>query len=112
MQKIITHPNNLAVLRENIERKSGGLALGLLGIEIIASPFVDEFSLTGKYVLPNGEVVEGSGDWKIETRFVDYGPEDLDYLLKAGIVKVDRVRNFYLIDSIPFHKTNPFIHFT
>lgn len=41
---------------------------------------------TGMYVLPDGSIVAHE-DVKVHTRFIDYGPEDIDYLLMAGIIK-------------------------
>jgi len=113
MKTIITHPNNVKFLREQLEGGSLFEGQPLFGIPIQTNPFIKETRLTGNYILPNGDVVEPFSEWKIETRFIDYGPEDLDYLLKAGIVKPERVREYYVADTNGFDLIrSPFMQLT
>lgn len=55
---------------------------------VVASAFVPAQGPTGRYVLSDGKVVaRKNDDWEWKRGFISYGPEDLDYLIYAGVAK-------------------------
>lgn len=96
--KIYCHPVNAHKLREQIERDRRHMGLRsfaaipswtFFGMEIVEDPSIPIDRPTGKYVLPGGEVVDRE-HVRVKTRWVSYGPEDLDWLIYAGLVKDER----------------------
>lgn len=105
--KIYTHPANLSLLRERYERgEYDALPGGPWGIEIVANSHLSPSEPTGRYLLP-----DGAGGWRpvaleairLRSRFVEYGPEDLGYLLLAGLARPEIAPRFYMIRETPLH---------
>ena len=92
--RIIAHPVNIEALRCQIKRSD----IVLDNLELIANEMIPRDRPTGKYQLPTGELVE-AGMVFVRTRFFQYGPEDLEYLLFAGIVSEEREMVFYQLDD-------------
>ncbi len=73
----------------------------LMGIPVDVDLYMDDEGPTGRYVLPNGLDVNRQ-DVRVERGFVKYGPEDLDYLLYAGIVTYHVGPRVILFDDSKF----------
>lgn len=86
---LYTHPSNLEEVKkvaQGMERRDPtGFLDMVFGVEVRTSPWLPKSRKTGKYVLPDGSVVDAE-DVRVDGRFVEYGPEDLEVLLFFGIV--------------------------
>lgn len=87
MVVIITHPDNLAVLMLMLDKCKGQLSNPMQEeIRIKTNKYVPATEFTDTYILPDGSVVKQE-DIVVKTTFIEYGPEDLDWLLYAGVIK-------------------------
>ena len=68
------------------------------GFETVASDLIPSNGETGRYILPCGKVVVPE-DVKVTTRFVEYGPEDIEWLLYAGIIEKEIGPTWFLINK-------------
>lgn len=105
MTTIFCHPANLELIRSQIESKGsrpcspeGVLLGGLLGIQVITCNHMDQYRDDG-YRLPDGSVVRNKDEIVVKDRFVEYGPEDLWWLLYTGRVTVNRTQLFYVMQN-------------
>jgi len=104
MTRIITHPSNVAELRRHFEKQQRTRSpfgiLGALsrGVEIQESEHMEKDRPTGKYILPDGRVVENQ-DVVVDTPFVTYGPEDIPSLLYAGMIQEEREALYYMLSD-------------
>ena len=102
---IHAHPDNIKWLKERFTEVNedrvvippDGYQFYYRGEELIANPYLPVFELTGKITLPGG-MSEDPKRFTYRTRWVTYGPEDLDYLLYAGIATWERYRVFRCIN--------------
>jgi hypothetical protein len=100
---IVTHPNNLELL------KRASVVTPLLGypsvvrqdFRIQANQHMEIDKPTGRFVLPNGLVVNRYSV-KVSHRFVEYGPEDIELLLFARVIREERTPLFYVYDDSNF----------
>jgi len=103
MKTIITHPDNLAhikakLISKGVDRNGDVLPEDVFcSVPIRTNAFLDRDKPTGKYIV-DGKVVDKE-EIKVEERFVVYGPEDLDYLLYAGLIEEERKWLFYGMDD-------------
>ncbi len=95
MKRIFCHPENWRAVRSAFKHELNGF-----GIEIHTNPFMEKTKPTGKYVI-GGKVFEKS-EIRVKHKFIEYGPEDLDWLLYAGIATEDREMLFYVVDESMF----------
>lgn len=96
---IVTHPNNVQFIRDVIG--SGKFDTpGQLDQMFAIRPnkHMDIDKPTGRYVLPNGSVVVRD-DVFVSYRFVEYGPEDIDLLLFARVIREERTPVFFSYDD-------------
>jgi len=103
---ILCNPASYEKLKEEIgarvQNKPGpfptvfGNSSPLLGIKIIATDTVPATQPSGKFIV-DGEEVERE-DVRVEERFIEYGPEDIEYLLRSGRIKHHEVLYYYLVD--------------
>jgi len=107
MKRIVTHPRNVEALRRQIEkaeeknRRESGVPWASwpwFGVEVTPNPHMDAEKETGRYVLPDGRVVARE-ELRLSTRWIDYRPEDVDWLVYTGIVKAETEMVFYEIDD-------------
>lgn len=96
---IFTHPDNVALLKHRLGTGEfdGGMDL-LPYFTIRPSSILERDKPTGRYVLPGGDVVERDAVC-VEGRFFTYGPEDVDYLLWAGVIQEERELLFVIMDD-------------
>lgn len=69
----------------------------MAGVRIQVNEFIPEFNDKLKYRLPDKDLVERE-KIRINNRFISYGPEDLDWLLYSGLVKVEKERVYFIGD--------------
>lgn len=108
---IVVHPDNTQKLRESI-RKCAGFAgeygdylyikshkssLDMVAVRIRSESFVGRSKTTGRFLV-GGRVVPVS-QMKVVKGFITYGPEDLSWLLYAGIVEQEVVYPAYMISD-------------
>lgn len=108
---IVVHPDNTQKLRESI-RKSDVFAgevgeylyikfrkssFDVVAIRIRGESFVGRSKTTGRYLI-DGRVVPVS-QINVVKGFITYGPEDLSWLLYAGIVEQEVVYPAYMISD-------------
>lgn len=100
MPTLFTHPANVKVLREHIEHGvyDAGNFMPLF-FTIRSNEFMDKAKPTGRYVMPDGKAVERNAV-AIRGRFVDYGPEDIDYLVYAGVIRAEMEMLVTLMDDM------------
>lgn len=91
MLTVYVHPNNLEAFRKRLTLSPSELnpfewSILCQGYNLVGDPGISETKETGKFVLPGGAVVTRE-KVRVASRWVTYGPEDLEFLLWAGIVK-------------------------
>lgn len=99
MYKVVTHPENVKYLSDTL-RSSRDIhpMFVFTGIEIAEDPYLPKDVLSGKYVQPDGRIV-AKADISIKTRWIEYGPEDFDWLNFAGLIKEHREPYYLVIDD-------------
>jgi hypothetical protein len=99
MYKVVTHPENVKYLRDTLRNSRDVHPMFVFtGIEIVVDSCLPKDVLSGKYVQPDGRIVERS-NISIKTRWIEYGPEDFDWLMFARIIKQHRERYYLVIDD-------------
>jgi len=107
MKTIVTHPDNVNWLQAKLEaeeRKSnpdsfhGFFSPLLFSFTIKPNPNIERDKATGRYKLFDGRTV-AKADICIRTKFITYGPEDIDWLLSMGLITEERERLFYEVDE-------------
>lgn len=109
--KIICHPVNYQWLREELAKNQNKEVQRVKqlvpawalqkGVEIIQDTSLPVFKETDKYQLINGQIQEKEEIHYVRG-FCTYGPEDLDFLLYAGIAVPHKERVFYKIEESNF----------
>lgn len=99
--KIITHPDNVELLRRRTRQpdKLTELLSGRptpFGIEIVTNRYMERERPSGRIILPNGTAVDRN-KFQIRTRFITYGPEDLHYFLWTGEVREEMEPVFFVM---------------
>jgi hypothetical protein len=96
--KILTHPDNLDLIKQKCDKEEFGKS-GFLGIEIVAERHMDRDKSTGRYILPNGKAVPRDQVTVADGPFFEWGSSDLEIklLLEWGLIKEEREPLFYLI---------------
>ncbi len=96
--KIVAHPTHIEMLRKRIN--AGEFDDQRRGIfdsfELVANPLIPIDKPNGKFRLADGTFVDRA-DFRMSTRFVEYGPEDVDWLVYCGLVVEGREANFYIM---------------
>lgn len=96
---IVTHPNNVHFIRDVIgsgKFDTPGQIDQMFAIRPNKHMDVDE--PTGRYVMPDGRVVVRD-DVFVTHRFVEYGPDDIDLLLFARVIREERTPVFFSYDD-------------
>ena len=102
MTLIVCHPDNLEAVKTAIQGgKFDKPTAWSLDFRIQANTLMDRDKATGRYKLPNGKAVLKE-QIVVRERFFTYGPEDLDWLLYAGIIHEEREMLVYVIDDLAF----------
>ena len=106
MKTIWTHPDNAEILgqrffKEDIE--SRGTPSPFLPFRfdwhIKTNPHLERQRHSGKYILGDGRVV-AKEDVRLVSRFVSYGPEDIHFLLYAGLIHEHMELLFHVMDDV------------
>ena len=115
MKTIVTHPANYNLLKSTMQsvaaRDINGVSISP-EFRIKVDPYMERYRLTGRFVLPDGRVVE-RGQVRVYEPFASYGPEDIDYLLYSGWIDEDREMVFFVFDDSAFKMKidlGPIIH--
>lgn len=109
---IVVHPDNTQKLRESIRKsdvfagefgeyfymKSHESSFDVIGVRLRGESFVEPSEKTGRYILPGGRAVPAD-QVNVVKGFITYGPEDLSWLLYAGIVVPEVVYPIYVISD-------------
>lgn len=108
MKSLVTHPDNAAWLRAQLDKQDqaeqarGFGCIGLMpswGIEIRENPLMDRDKPSGKYKLPDGRIL-AKAEFVLRERFIEYGPEDIPSLVWLGVIVELREPLFYEVDSM------------
>ncbi len=109
---IVVHSDNVPELRELIRKckefagefgeyfymKSHESSFDVIGVRLRGESFVEPSEKTGRYILPGGRAVPAD-QVNVVKGFITYGPEDLSWLLYAGIVEQEVVYPAYMISD-------------
>jgi hypothetical protein len=99
VQTLLTHPVNFQLLRAELGRLMGPSddldMFSGFRVRPCASMAADRH--TGFYLV-DGRPTDPAF-LRIQTRFIEYGPEDIPYLLYAGIIAEEREPLFYLMSD-------------
>lgn len=105
--KLLAHPDNIELLKQ-FTRQSCETLSRIYGIEIVTNSLIPktfrEFKLPDgrlfrcDHPLPEGLVV-------FKTRFVDYGWDDLGYLIYAGIIEIVEKPAFFIMNESTMKQT-------
>ncbi len=106
MKRIVTHPDNLPLLKREIDRQGiggdlkspYGLPGSLWGIRVQTNELMERDKPSGKYKMPDGRVVPAA-QVKLRDRFCEYGPEDISWLVYAGLIQELREPLFMVLDD-------------
>jgi hypothetical protein len=93
------HPNTYEELKKalpNTKEISTKERLG--GCLVQVSEIVPEFCKEVLYRLPSGKLVK-KDEVYVRSKFIDYGPEDLDWLLFSKTVVLEKQRAYYTINA-------------
>ncbi len=97
---ILTHPDNVELIRRQLDGGEDGISR-LYGLELRGVPYLDRTKWTGKYVLPDGRVVEAKDVVVPWGRFAEWTEADISWLLVRGIVRKDMEMLVYELDDRP-----------
>lgn len=99
---IYTHPANAeAIRRQAMSGKFDLQSMPWEGITIRCNDMLPKDQPTGRYWLPNGTLVDRE-NVRVHDRFIEYGPEDVGYLMSAGIIREEREAHFYVVNESLF----------
>lgn len=99
MYKVVTHPANVKHLKAMLKNSRDiHPSIVFFGMEIREDPYLPIDVLSGKFIQPDGRVVEKNGI-SIKTRWIEYGPEDFDWLMFARIIKEHREPFYIVLDD-------------
>ena len=98
MIKLICHPDNWEFLKTKINRGDFD-SLGAY-FDVQTNKYMDKTKPTGKYIV-DGKAVDKS-EIRIKHRFIEYGPEDIEWLLYAGIIREEQEMLFYEVNDSMF----------
>lgn len=99
MTTIITHPRNLELLRKAVDAGEYDRGQTFPMITIRTSESMEPDKPTGRFILPGGRAVKREEIRLRKGRFVEYGPEDVGYLLFAGVIREEREPLFYMMED-------------
>ena len=108
MPSIVCHPDNWEAVKAKIDRgqfdKPGSM---FAEFRVRTNPHMERDKPTGKYRLPNGKSV-AKEQVVVKERFIEYGPEDVDWLMYSGVITEEREMVFYVVDDAMFRMSyNP-----
>lgn len=109
---LIVHSDNEQVVKQLIRKSKGFVCevgecffikshkscLDMATVRVRGESFVERSQETGKFILPGGRVVSAD-QVNVVSGFITYGPEDLSWLLYAGIVSPEVFYPSYLIND-------------
>lgn len=102
MPSIVCHPDNWDSVKAKLDRgqfdKPGEM---FAEFRVRTDKHMERDKPTGRYKLPNGKAV-AKDEIVVKERFVEYGPEDVEWLVYAGIITEEREMLFYVIDDTMF----------
>lgn len=111
MKTIWTHPDNAEILRRRLHEEDlttrGSPAPFMLtwpDWSIKTNNLLERERHSGKYILDDGRIVE-KNDVRLVSRFVSYGPEDIHFLLYAGLIREHMELLFHVVDELAFRMT-------
>lgn len=102
MPKLITHPDNLELIKRFCkEDKLGLLDPAPFGLEIVTDKHLEVQRWTGRYVLPDGRAVPKEEVAVPDGRFFEWGNSDLEIklLLEWGLIKKEMEPLFYMMED-------------
>lgn len=113
MSYIVTHPDNLTCLKQKLNEAPDIKAFRLdsplssFGIAIKSNPHMERDKPAGKYrVHATGMILDKRAFKLQEGRFIEYGPEDIPYLLLRGVITELREPLFYEVRDQPLFFTD------
>jgi len=104
--KIVAHPANIDALKKAVNAgQFNGQMIDKWDrfdvINLISNPSLPQTRPSGKYRLPGGAELTRE-EFTLRTRFFEYGPEDLDWLVMAGVVEECQEMHFYIVKDSAF----------
>lgn len=108
MWSIICHPDNWEAVKANIDRGSFDKPRSMFAeFRVRTNPHMERDKPTGKYRLPNGKSV-AKEQVVVKEQFIEHGPEDVDWMLYAGVITEEREMVFYVVYDAMFRMSyNP-----
>ena len=88
-------------------RHFNGQLLHFEYVELITNDCLDRDRPNGKVRIPGGPDI-AKESFSMRTRFVEYGPEDLEWLIMSGIVEECREMYFYILNEMFFRSSLDF----
>lgn len=101
MKIIETHPDNEELVRRIFTPDLVDGMRQISWITIQTNRFMERDKPTGEYILPDGRKVFRESI-QVSTRFIDYGPEDVGYLVMAGIIAEELEPLYYEVSESMF----------
>ncbi len=99
MKYVVVHPENAAWIRRHLCNTQREEQIRLMGFQIVEDPHVPIEEPSGCWILPDRCIVIRE-DIKIRDRFIEYGPEDFEWLKYSGRIREHFERVFYLVDPL------------
>lgn len=93
MKRILTHPDNVHLIRGAVERD-----IGRLGYKIQTDSCMPKYGPNKRIKLPDGRFVDRDA-FSLKCGCVTYGPEDLTWLMWAGVIEERLEPLYYIIDE-------------
>lgn len=103
---IFVHPDNLEAVKKRLnagefDGRVDRWSMVPPSFTLRADPHIERTKPSGKFILPSGEVVERH-NVVVEDRFVTYGPEDVDWLVMAGVLRHEMTINVVVMKDSPW----------
>lgn len=110
MPTILCHPANWEEVKSKIEQGQFNKQRGSMfaDFRVRTDPSIDQFKPTGRYKLQDGKTVDKSSI-NIKTKFIEYGPEDVDWLVYAGLITEEQEMVFFVIEDTMFRVRHDFM---
>ena len=104
MKTIVCHPSNWEAVKAKINRGHfDGPGVGMFDdFTVKTNPHMDRDKPTGRYTILASEKTVEKDKLQIKESLVEYGPEDIDWLLYSGRVTEEREMLFFVVNESLF----------
>lgn len=102
--QLYTHPDNVKQLKEGLGVNGQRFDSKMMPVffDLIADKSLERTKKTGRYILPDGTVAARCNVQFADSRFMSWGPEDVDLLLWMGLIREETEMLVYQVNDWMF----------